>query len=251
LNFSVATGATVANCADDRRFTLRRIFGSHALVSLVILCALTACTTQQPRSHTSKPPTRNPDRVSVAPASGVAVLNPGSYEQDKLRIKAALANNERDSLAPSEVGYYLDVLQGRLKQVAGQGMSVARQGDRIVLAVSIRAGFESGGSKVSPALREILMPLSKALLEYRKTFVSVRIRPEDAGTPTSNPRLAEQRALAVARWLVDSGITGKRVAIVGTDVRTDQTAVIKAGPENPVSIELQIEPVVRVATGKR
>jgi outer membrane protein OmpA-like peptidoglycan-associated protein len=250
LNFSAVINAAVQRSRNDGNwFKARRIFGSNLFASIMVLLLLVACTAQHPRPPLRKPPPRSPDSV-VAPAAGIAVLNPGSYEQDKARIKAMLANNDGDSLASTEVGYYLDVLQGRLKQVAGQSLGVARRGDRIVLTWSIRDGFEPAGSKISPGMREALKPLSKALVEYRKTFVSIQIRPEDAGTPTSNARLAEQRASAVAHGLAENGVAGKRIVIVGSGARTDQAAAVKAGPESPVRIELQIEPLVHASDGK-
>jgi outer membrane protein OmpA-like peptidoglycan-associated protein len=234
---------------DAERTALHRSFSSKSLAWVAILFALTACTTQHPRAPTRKPPARNPD-IPVASTSGIAVLDPGSYEQDKGRIKLALAGNGSDSLAPSEVGYYLDVLQGRLKQVARQGVGVGRRGDRIVLTFLVRAGFEPGGAQISPGMREILKPLSKGLVEYRKTFLSVRIRPEEAGPAASNPRLAEQRALSVARFLVESGVASKRVVVAGVGARADQATAVKAGPENPVRIELEIEPIVHAPDDK-
>src|SRR4029079_17997884 len=96
------------------------------------------------------------------------------------------------------------------------GLGVGRSGDRIAVVLSVRAGFEPGGDQINPVLRETMKPLSKALTEYRKTFLSVRIRPEDAGTAARNPQLAEQRAVAVARYLVESGIAGKRIVVAGT-----------------------------------
>ena len=249
MNSSAPTSAAVQRRPDAEATGVRRDSNSKSLVLVAILFALGACAPLHPRAPARKPPARNPD-VAVTTISGVAVLDPGNYQQDKNRLKLTLAGNSSDSLAPSEVGYYLDVLQGRLKQVAGQNVGVGRRGNHLAVVLSIRAGFEPGGAQISAGLREMLSPLSKALVEYRKTFLAVRIRPEDAGTSTSNPRLAEQRALAVARYLVESGIASKRIVVAGDGARTDEAAAVKAGPENPVRIELQIEPVVRTSDDK-
>jgi len=253
LNSSAPTSAAVQCSPGPERTRARPRFISKSLALVAILFALNACTPLHPRAPIRKPPAKNPDSVVAVPSSGVAVLDPGNYEQEKGRIKRTLAGNSSDSLAPAEVGYYLDVLQGRLKQVARQGMGVGRRSDRIVLTLLVRAGFEPGGGQLTPGMREILKPVSKGLVEYRKTFLSVRIRPGEAGTPTSNPQLAEQRALAVARYLTESGVAGKRIVVAGTGAGgpTDQMPAIKAGPENPVRVELQIEAIVRAAGDKR
>jgi outer membrane protein OmpA-like peptidoglycan-associated protein len=212
-------------------------------LSALIVFTLAACTTLHPQAPHAKPPSR-----IVSSASGIAMLDPGSYEQDRDRIIRTLANDERDSLAPSEVGYYMDILQGRLKQIPGNDLSVVRQVDRVVVDLTVRAGFEPGNAQLMPAMRELLTPLSKALLEYRKTLLSVRIRPEDAGTQTSNARLAEQRAAAVARCLVDDGVASRHLVVIGTVA--SHTPAAKAGPEGPVRIQLQIEPIVRAADNR-
>ena len=177
------------------------------------------------------------------------MLDPSSYEQDKNRTKLALATNSRDSLASSEVGYYMDVLQGRLKQVAGKLVGIGRKGDRIVLSLPGRSGFESSNTEINPSIREALAPLSKVLVEYRMTLVSVRIRADDSGPQGINPQLAEQRALAVAGYLTEAGVSGKRIVIAGSGLSRPPAA--NSGPETRARIELQLEPIVRAAGSER
>jgi outer membrane protein OmpA-like peptidoglycan-associated protein len=172
------------------------------------------------------------------------VLDPRSQEQDKKRIKQALAKNNRDSLASSDVGYYMDVLQGRLTQMAGNNVGVDRHGDRIVLDLSSRSGFETGSAQINPGFREILTPLSKVLVEYRMTLVSVHVGTDDAGTQATSP-LAALRAQAVAHYLAKTGVAGKRIVIV--IVRSDpvELSAAKTKPANRALVELQLEPIVR------
>ena len=177
------------------------------------------------------------------------MLDPRSYEQDKNRIKLALAKNSRNSLASSEVGYYMDVLQGRLKQVAGKSIGVGRQGDRIVLDLSGRLAFESGSAQITPDIREILTPLSNVLVEYRKTLVSVQVRADDSDAQAINPPLAEQRALAVAHYLAEAGVAGKRIVIAESGLNRPSAANVS--PENRTHTELQLEPIVGAAGSER
>ena len=212
----------------------------RALALAVFLLALAACASQPKRVPIMRPPVKTTRSVPAAPAPArtpapvITVSESRSYEQEKIRSKLALSKNSRDSLASSEVGYYMDVLQGRLKQVAGKSMGIARHGDRIVIDLSDRAGFEPGSAQIKPGIREILTPLSKVLVEYRKTLLSVRVRADDTGAHASNQQLAEQRALALAHYLSDLGVSDKRIVTGGV------------GSENRVRVELQVEPVVRV-----
>ncbi|MEO6690505.1 MAG: hypothetical protein ABIS07_08830, partial [Dokdonella sp.] len=92
----------------------------------------------------------------MAPAKGPIVLASGGFEEGKRKIKAALAKNPAAALPPEDVGYYIDVLQGRLKQIAGTqvGMVVGRQGNDVILDVSSRLDFEAGSARITPGIRE-------------------------------------------------------------------------------------------------
>jgi outer membrane protein OmpA-like peptidoglycan-associated protein len=214
---------------------------------IALVFALAACTTQRPRPHA--PSARPPTRVAApaaAPSPRITRTEPENYEQEKIRIKRALAGNERDSLAASEVGYYMDVLFGRLKQI-GRGAAVTRQRDSIVVQLSVRSGFQPDGVELAPSLRNALSPFAKALLEYRKTLTSVRVRVDGSG----NSRLADQRASAVARELAELGIAGRRILVAGAGAGAGARApATRVNLENIARVELRIEPVVRSDPGK-
>jgi outer membrane protein OmpA-like peptidoglycan-associated protein len=203
-------------------------------MTMAVVLALTACTTSRPRAPIARPVAKSPANAPAAATSGLVVLDPGDYERDKNRIKQSLAKNSRDSLSPSDVGYYMDVLQGRLKQSIGKAGSVDRQGDRLTIDLSSSASFESGDTRVSSSFRDVLSPLSNVLVEYRMTLVSVRVRGDDSRAQANHPRSTDQRAMAVARQLLDGGIAGKRIVLAAD------------GADRP-RVALQIEPIVRAA----
>jgi outer membrane protein OmpA-like peptidoglycan-associated protein len=210
---------------------------------MAVVLALGACSTLHPHAP---PPTRPARAIPATPSSGVSKTKPENYEQDRSRIKRTLAKSENDSLAPSEVGYYMDVLLGRFRQIAGSNVAVRRRSDGIVLDLSVRGGF-AAGNRIEPILREALAPLANTILEYRKTLVSVGVR-ADSG---DSPQLTEQRASAVARYFVDRGIAGKRVLASssggskGAHVPADKVVTTA-----PAHVELLIEPIVRAAGDK-
>lgn len=214
----------------------------RALALVVAIVVFAACSTTPKRAPVvvtpvavARPVHPKPTRpvTPVAPTTGVAMIDPGNYEQEKARIKSVLSKNYSDSLASSEVGYYMDVLQGRLKQISGKRIGISRLGDRIVLDLSGLPGFESGSAQITPEIRVALAPISRMLVEYSKVLVSIRARADDPGAKAINPRLGEQRALALAHVLAEAGVTEKRIVIAGT--------------ENHARIELQLEPIVRTA----
>lgn len=225
-------GTAIEPGAPRRAFVHGRL--SAKLAWLALLIALGACSSLRPKAPPAK---RTPPAHASVPA-GPRVTDPGNYEKEKSRIKATLAGNERDSLAPSEVGYYMDVLQGRLKQSAVTGMTIARQRDSIAVSAVVRDGFDPAGTQLTPGLRDILAPLAKTLLEYRKTVASLRVAPAGVN---------DQRASAVARYLISNGIAGKRIVIAGAG----RTPTAAGAAEGIVRVEVRIEPVVRAPAGHR
>jgi outer membrane protein OmpA-like peptidoglycan-associated protein len=172
-------------------------------------------------------------RVRVPAPAPAIVLDSHNYEQDKNRIKQALAINSSGSMTSADVGYYMDVLQGRLKQAAGGNIGIGRQGDRIVLDLTGRMAFDPGSTQISAGNLEILRTLSRVLVEYRMTLVSVQVRTDDPSTHVIDPHRSEEHAQAIAHDLVNAGVGTKRIVIAGV------------GPEKNVRVALTLEPIVR------
>lgn len=159
------------------------------------------------------------------------MLSPAGYEQEKTRLKQALAKNAANTLAPDDVGYTLDVLHGRLRQEIGKSAQITRQADRITIDLSGRLGFAHGADEVGAEGRQLLGALAQVLVEYRATFVSVLVRDGETATPS------DRRALALVRVLTQAGVVRQRIVVVGQG---------SAGAAEPVTrVELLIEPIVR------
>lgn len=139
-----------------------------------------------------------------------------------------------DALAPGEVSYYLDVLQGRLQQSVDPGVIVSRTGSGIALDFSRRVGFAAAGAHPDDADRALLAPLSKVLAEYRMTRVWVRVSAD--GDASAASALAQQRASAIARVLEESGIAAARI-------RASAAAVMAR--DGDAHVEVELEPIVR------
>jgi len=196
-----------------------------------------------PPTPKPKPPRSTPATPTPTPSVTVVEPEPTPYAEDAKNAKQDLARNERDSLALLEVGYYMDVLHGRLKQHAGKNVGVGRQGQFIVLVLTGDVGFAPGTAQFSAGMRDSLAKLAKVLVEYRKTTVTVRVRGDDPGATLSNPQLAGQRRRAVADFLVAAGVNERRIVIAG--VAPTRAPAAKARRGVPLRVELQLEPILR------
>ncbi len=191
-------------------------------------------------------PAKAPKPSIAVPAPAPAPAPP-RYEQDKRSALLALGQDRGSALSPSEVGYYMDVLQGRLKQLSGKNFGVARRGDLIVLVAS--EAFEADSAQLDAATRRNLMLLAKVLVEYRKTTVAVRVGGDDSSAKDGNVPLANERGLALADYLAKAGVTDKRIVVAGMVANRPATA--KAGPGKHARIELLLEPILLRTAGER
>ena len=207
--------------------------------------------TPPPIASRPTPPPVAPTRPTPPPVAPpvVAPAPPGrNYAQEKAARKLQLAAADpRNAIAPSEVGYYLDVLVGRLKQALGTDTGVARHGEHVVVVLPANVGFPVGASALPPAMRAKLGPLARALLEYRRVLVSVQVRADASVIGASNPRLAEQRAQVIAAYLGGAGIDPRRILLAPAG--PSRPAANRPGAGGRSRIEIQLEPIRR--TGPR
>lgn len=231
------------------------------IATCAITLALAACSKPATRPvapvpatipSTPSPPARAPvvkpkAAPIVAPTKGPIVLGSRGFGERKNRIKAALAKNAADALPAEDVGYYIDVLQGRLKQVASTqvGVVVGRQGNDLILDLSARLDFDAGSAVTTPAIREMLSPIAKVLVEYRMMLVVVNASPDDLADGEPDIRLVEQRALAIARHLADAGVAPSRIVVAGSSAtRLSDSHTL---PQTRTHLEIHLEPIIRVA----
>jgi len=195
------------------------IVRSRSLVLLAMaVLALAACATHPKPQSTPPPP------LHARPARSVPAA-------PRMPVRAQPSG---ESLAPADVGYYMDVMQGRIKQAMGN-VGVSRQGDRIALDLTGRIVFGPGSAQLGNGNHALLEQLSKALVEYRMTLVSVRVRADDPATHAIDPRLSAQRAQAIASELAAAGVGLKRIVIAGV------------GADKRAHVELLLEPIVSPA----
>ena len=195
-------------------------------------------------------PTPPPPVRPTPPPPAPPVLAPTpaarNFAQEKAARKLQLAAADpRNAVAPAEVGYYLDVLVGRLKQALGADTGVARHGGHVVVVLPAGATFAVGSSALTPAQRGKLAPLARALLEYRRVLVSVHVRADASVIGASNPRLAEQRAQVIAAYLGGAGLDPRR--ILTAPAGPSRPAPNRPGSGGRTRIEIQLEPVLRPA----
>lgn len=195
---------------------------------------------EQPSPETEPAP--KPE-LPAQPDPGIAV---GEETYDELY--AALSAGQQ-SLAPEEVGYFIDVHEARLRQVlAGTSVQMRRVSGRLLLTIPGNLSFDTNSAKVAEAMRPVLDNIAAVLVEFDKTLVSVHGYTDDRGDAAYNQTLSERRAVAVALFLARNGVAKQRLVGIGYG---EERPVIDSDTEAARTANRRIEILIEPVAGNR
>lgn len=179
------------------------ILSSLAAVSLL---GTTACVTD---------PNTGEQKVSRTAIGGVggAVLGGllgGAIGGKTGRIIGAVGG----AAAGGYVGYQMDEQIKELKeQTAGSGVDVTEvdNGEAILVNLPDGVTFDVGSYTIKPAFRQTLDSVADSLIQYPNSIIDVYGHTDSTGSDAFNQRLSEQRAQAVANYLISQGVSSARI----------------------------------------
>ncbi len=212
-------------------------------LAVAVTFTISACTTDP---YTGQ---RKVSNTAIGAGAGAALGALGG-----LIVGNATGANKRNSiligagigaLTGGGIGVYMDKQEARLReQLRGSGVSVTRDGDIIKLNMPSNITFASGQSSVKPEFYNVLNSVSLVLKEYNRTIVNVYGHTDSDGSDAFNQDLSEQRALSVARYLIQQGSDSRRYYVVGygetRPIASNATAVGKASNRR---VEIEITPL--------
>lgn len=189
------------------------------IVCLMGATALTACTTVDP--YTGETVRSNTRTGVIAGALGGAALgyltNTNKGEQGR---KNALLGAGIGALSGAAVGTYMDRQQAELRrQLADTGVTVARQGDNIILNMPSDVTFAVDQSDIQPQFYAALNNVAQTLNQYPSTLVDVVGHADSTGADAYNQSLSERRASSVAAYLVSQTVLPDRLYVAGMGER--------------------------------
>jgi outer membrane protein OmpA-like peptidoglycan-associated protein len=118
------------------------------------------------------------------------------------------------------IGNELDKQEQELRQsLAGTSAGITRSGNALVVTLPEAITFDFGSAVVHPSFQNSLAAVSRSLQNYPNTTVRVVGHTDNVGTLAVNQQLSEQRALAVAQILVNTGTPSARVRYEGRAYR--------------------------------
>ncbi|HET7409289.1 MAG TPA: OmpA family protein [Paracoccaceae bacterium] len=119
-------------------------------------------------------------------------------------------------LAGGAVGQYLDQQQRDLEaSLAGTGAEVQRQGDALLVTLPSQVTFAFDSANIQPQFYPALNNVAATLQQYPSSYVDIVGHTDSTGDDAYNQRLSEQRASAVAQYLVSRGVNPARLQSYG------------------------------------
>lgn len=116
------------------------------------------------------------------------------------------------------VGVYMDVQEKKLRdRLAGVGVGIQRDKNTgiITLIMPGNITFATAQSSVRADFYPVLDAVADVLKEYDETTITVSGHTDNVGAASYNQTLSQQRASAVAGYLVNRGVAGNRVSAIG------------------------------------
>ena len=116
------------------------------------------------------------------------------------------------------VGYRMDEQIKELREgTAGTGVDVTSVdgGEAILVNLPDGVTFSTGSYTISPGFRDLLDRVAGSLRQYPNSLIDVYGHTDTTGSATTNQRLSEQRAQAVANYLISQGVSSSRVRWMG------------------------------------
>lgn len=179
------------------------------ITALVGSLSLAGCTTNPTTGQRDYNKTAIGAGLGALLGAGVAKSNADS---DKMGRAAAIG-----AVVGAAGGYYLDQKEKKLReQMAGTGVDVNRNPDGSVgLVMPGSITFATNSYNINPSFYNTLNKVAQTLAEDNKNAVVVSGFTDSTGNDSINLPLSENRARAVAQYLVSKGVGSNRVSSKG------------------------------------
>jgi len=140
------------------------------------------------------------------------------------------------------IGNYMDRQAAEMKRKLPEA-AIARQGDKLYVALPSGILFDVDKDQVKPSARGQVGKAAEVLVKYPDTYITVEGHTDSSGSADHNQKLSERRASGVRDLLASGGVAASRLAVRGYG-ETDPVAD-NATPEGRQSnrrVQLEIRP---------
>lgn len=164
----------------------------------------------------------NPDgtteykRTAIGALAGAAVgAGSGALIAGKEhRGTGALIGGALGAAGGGAIGNYMDRQAAEMKRKLPEA-AIAREGDKLYVALPSGILFDVDKTEIKPAARESIAKAAEVLVKYPDTYITVEGHTDSTGPSEYNQKLSEWRADAVRDMLMRDGVPASRVSIKG------------------------------------
>lgn len=209
------------------------------LLGIIWAMVLNGCATSQ--SNTGKGATYGAAGGAVAGA----ILGQVIGRDTQGTLIGAAAGAAIGGAAGAGVGHMMDKQEAEMRDAlaASDAAAVRREGELLAITLKGDVTFDLDSDVVRPGLYNELDRIAHIMVKYPQTSILVAGHTDSTGSDTYNQQLSERRAASVQRLLVQRGVQGSRVSIVGFG--ESQPVATNATPEGRQMnrrVEIRINP---------
>lgn len=158
------------------------------------------------------------------------------------RGTGALVGGALGAATGGVIGNYMDRQAAEMKRKLPDA-AVAREGDKLYVALPSGILFDVDKDVVKPEARQSLAKAAEVLVKYPDTYVTVEGHTDSTGSAAHNQALSERRAKRVADILAGDGVPASRLSTKGygaTDPVGDNAT--PEGRQSNRRVQLEIRP---------
>ncbi len=178
--------------------------------------------------------------AAVGALGGLMVGGSSRAQRNAVLIGAGIG-----ALGGGAIGNYMDRQESELRaQLQGTGVSVTRNGDRIILNMPSSITFDTDQDAVKGQFYPTLNSVAIVLRKFNQTLVDIKGHTDSTGSASHNQQLSQRRAASVGTYLGSQGIDPRRFAIIGYGA--SQPVASNATPDGRAQnrrVEIEISPL--------
>lgn len=212
---------------------------------IVLAVAIAAATTMVGCTDPDDPNRRAKTGALLGAAAGAVLGHQISHGSGAI-VGAAVG-----ALAGGGVGHYMDNQQADFEQALAAEQSAHQleiermRDDSLRLTLDSEISFDFDSARIKGGFRDSLGRLSDVVSKYDQTVVHVIGHTDSMGSDSYNQRLSERRAESVAEFLMNNGVSSRRLHTEGRGEREPRaTNNTEAGRQLNRRVEIFIKPIV-------
>ncbi|TPW28015.1 OmpA family protein [Martelella alba] len=181
-----------------------------AMIAVLGTAFLAGCTTTDPNTGQT---VSNNTGTGLLTGTAIGALAGGLIGGD---VKGAVIGGAIGAVAGGGIGAYIDSQEREFRAaLAGTGVSIVRNGDQLTLIMPSNITFATDQYQIVPNFYSTLNAVSTVLVKYDRTAINVNGYTDSTGSDAYNMNLSQQRANSVASYLMQSGVSGRRISAMG------------------------------------